>query len=296
MKACVFPGQGAQYTGMGLSLYQSMPKAKYMFEKANDILGFNIADIMFYGSEEDLTRTKVTQPAIFLHSTILTMCMGDDFCPDMVAGHSLGEFSALVANKCLKFEDGLHLVAQRAMAMQKACEENESGMAAVTNLNSDIISNICKSISPEIVVAANYNHPNQTVISGSLKGIAQATELLLAQGARRVLPLKVGGAFHSPLMEKAKNSLASAIEHTHFYPPVCPIYQNYTAMPSMEEEEIKANLIAQLTAPVKWMQTIQNMIHDGATDFIEIGPGEILKSIIKKIDITTNVDSISTIL
>ncbi|MBO4582308.1 MAG: ACP S-malonyltransferase [Bacteroidales bacterium] len=295
MKACVFPGQGSQYAGMGLSLYQSIPKAKYLFEQANEILGFNIADIMFYGTEEDLTQTKVTQPAIYLHSTILTICMGERFCPDMVAGHSLGEFSALVANKCLKFEDGLNLVAQRAMAMQKACEEQQSGMAAVTNLNSDAVNDVCKSITGEIVVAANYNHPNQTVISGTLKGIEQATGLLLAKGARRVLPLKVGGAFHSPLMEKAKNSLATAIEHTHFYTPVCPVYQNYTAMPSMDGEEIKDNLIAQLTAPVKWMQTVRNMICDGATSFLEIGPGEILKSIIKKIDITIEADSISTI-
>ncbi len=293
MTAYVFPGQGAQYTGMGLPLYKGNPIAKRMFEQANDILGFNIADIMFYGSAEDLKQTKVTQPAIFLHSVILVTCMGRQFQPHMVAGHSLGEFSALVANKCISFEDGLLLVAKRAQAMQLACEGKATGMAAVINTDSRIIANVCKSISPEIVVPANYNYPGQTVISGSLAGIAQATEQLMAMGAKKVIPLKVSGAFHSPYMKQAQVSLSAAIEHTTFRQPCCPVYQNCTARPSVDTEEIKTNLIAQLTSPVQWTQSVQNMIHNGARNFVEIGPGEVLKGLIKRIDPSIDISNIS---
>jgi [acyl-carrier-protein] S-malonyltransferase len=280
--AYVFPGQGAQFVGMGKDLYENSPLAKNMFEKANEILGFRITDLMFAGTDEDLRQTKVTQPAIFLHSVILAATLGDQFQPDMVAGHSLGEFSALVANKALSFEDGLILVFKRAMAMQKACEKEPSTMAAILGLDDNVVEEICKSID-EIVVPANYNSPGQLVISGSMKGIEIACEKLKAAGARRALPLKVGGAFHSPLMEPARIELAEAINGTTFKNPVCPIYQNATAERVTDPGKIKENLIAQLTAPVLWTQLIRNMIADGATTFVEVGPGNILQGLIQKI-------------
>jgi len=282
MKAYVFPGQGAQFVGMGKDLYENSPLAKTMFEKANEILGFRITDLMFAGTDEDLRQTKVTQPAIFLHSVILAATLGDQFQPDMVAGHSLGEFSALVANKALSFEDGLMLVFKRAMAMQKACEKEPSTMAAILGLDDNVVEEICKSID-EIVVPANYNSPGQLVISGSMKGIEIACEKLKAAGARRALPLKVGGAFHSPLMEPARIELAEAINGTTFKNPVCPIYQNATAERVTDPGKIKENLIAQLTAPVLWTQLTRNMIADGATTFVEVGPGNILQGLIQKI-------------
>ena len=282
MKAYVFPGQGAQFVGMGKDLYENSPLAKTMFEKANEILGFRITDLMFAGTDEDLRQTKVTQPAIFLHSVILAATLGDQFLPDMVAGHSLGEFSALVANKALSFEDGLMLVFKRAMAMQKACEKEPSTMAAILGLDDNVVEEICKSID-EIVVSANYNSPGQLVISGSMKGIEIACEKLKAAGARRALPLKVGGAFHSPLMEPARIELAEAINGTTFKNPVCPIYQNATAERVTDPGKIKENLIAQLTAPVLWTQLTRNMIADGATTFVEVGPGNILQGLIQKI-------------
>ena len=281
-KAYVFPGQGAQFAGMGKDLYESSPLAKTMFEKANDILGFRITDLMFAGTDEDLRQTKVTQPAIFLHSVILAATLGEQFQPDMVAGHSLGEFSALVANKALSFEDGLILVSKRATAMQKACEKEPSTMAAILGLDDNIVEEICKSIE-EIVVPANYNSPGQLVISGSIKGIEVACEKLKAAGARRALPLKVGGAFHSPLMEPARIELAEAINGTTFTDPICPIYQNATAERVTDPRKIKENLIAQLTAPVLWTQLTRNMIADGATTFIEVGPGNVLQGLIQKI-------------
>ena len=282
MKAYVFPGQGAQYVGMGKDLYDNSPLAKKMFEKANEILGFRITDLMFNGTDEDLRQTKVTQPAIFLHSVILAATLGNDFKPDMVAGHSLGEFSALVANKALSFEDGLKLVYARAMAMQKACEKEPSTMAAIIGLSDEVVEETLKTID-EIVVPANYNTPGQLVISGSIKGIEIACEKLKAAGAKRALPLKVGGAFHSPLMEPARIELAEAINATAFSTPVCPVYQNVDALPYTDPATIKKNLIAQLTSPVRWTQISRNMIADGATTFIEVGPGNVLQGLIKKV-------------
>ena len=283
MKAYVFPGQGAQFTGMGKDLYDNSPLAKELFEKANEILGFKITDVMFTGSDDDLKQTKVTQPAIFLHSVILAKTLGDDFKPDMVAGHSLGEFSALVANGTLSFEDGLKLVFKRAQAMQKACELEPSTMAAILGLDDELVENVCAEID-EVVVPANYNSPGQVVISGSEKGIDLAVEKLSAQGAKRALKLKVGGAFHSPLMEPARKELETAIEQTTFNQPVCPVYQNVSALPVTDPEVIKKNLKAQLTAPVRWTQTVKNMLGDGATSFTEVGPGTVLQGLIKKVD------------
>jgi len=283
--AYVFPGQGSQFSGMGKDLYESHPIAKELFEKANEILGFRISDIMFNGTDEELKQTKVTQPAVFLHSVIQAM-VTENFKPDMVAGHSLGEFSALVANKTLTFEDGLKLVYARAMAMQKACEQNPSTMAAVLGLEDAKVEEICQQVQSEtgeVVVPANYNCPGQLVISGSVKGIEVACERLKSAGAKRVLVLQVGGAFHSPLMEPARKELEQAIYQTTFHTPICPIYQNYTALPETNPEKIKENLIAQLTAPVKWTQSVQKMVEDGATKFIEIGPGKVLQGLIKKI-------------
>lgn len=282
MRAYVFPGQGAQFVGMGKDLYDNSSLAREMFEKANEILGFRITDLMFSGTDEDLRQTKVTQPAIFLHSVILAATLGEEFKPDMVAGHSLGEFSALVANKTLSFEDGLRLVSARAQAMQKACEKEPSTMAAILGLEDAKVEEICKSID-EVVVPANYNSPGQLVVSGSMKGIEIACEKLKAAGARRALPLKVGGAFHSPLMEPARVELAEAINSTHFSVPICPVFQNATAMRVVDPEQIKKNLIAQLTAPVLWTQLVQNMIADGADNFIEVGPGNVLQGLISKI-------------
>ena len=283
MKAYVFPGQGAQFVGMGKNLYEESEMAKSMFEKANEILGFSITDLMFSGTDEDLRQTKVTQPAIFLHSVILAATLGRDFTPDMVAGHSLGEFSALVAAGALSFEDGLKLVYARAMAMQKACEAEPSTMAAIIGLDDETVEKVLASID-EIVVPANYNTAGQLVISGSVKGIEIACEKLKEAGAKRALPLKVGGAFHSPLMEPARIELAEAINKTVFNSPVCPIYQNVNAMPSTDPVTIKENLIAQLTSPVRWTQTALNMIADGARIFVEVGPGTVLQGLVKKAD------------
>ena len=283
MNAYVFPGQGAQFVGMGKDLYESNPLAKELFEKANDILGFRITDLMFAGTDEDLKQTKVTQPAVFLHSVILAKTLGNEFKPDMVAGHSLGEFSALVAAGALSFEDGLKLVSHRAMAMQKACEMKPSTMAAVLALPDSKVEELCAQVTDEIVVCANYNCPGQVVISGTVPGIDKACELMLAAGAKRALKLKVGGAFHSPLMEPARAELAAAIETTAFNKPICPIYQNVTTKAETCPDSIKANLIAQLTSPVRWTQSIQNMIADGATHFTELGPGAVLQGLIKKI-------------
>ncbi len=283
MKAYIFPGQGAQFSGMGLDLYENSVMAQELFEKANDILGFHITDVMFEGSAEDLKQTKVTQPAIFLHSVILAKTIGDAFQPDMVAGHSLGELSALVANGVLSFEDGLKLVSQRATAMQKACELQPSTMAAVLGLDDDIVEKVCAT-TDGIVVAANYNCPGQLVISGEIDAINNACEILKEEGARRALILPVGGAFHSPLMEPAREELAAAIEATTFSSPKCPIYQNVTANAVTNENEIKTNLISQLTAPVRWTQSVQQMIADGATHFTEVGPGKVLQGLVKKID------------
>lgn len=286
MKAFVFPGQGAQFSGMGKDLYDNSPLAKELFEKANDILGFRITDIMFNGTDEDLRQTKVTQPAVFLHSVISALCMGDDFKPEMTAGHSLGEFSALVAAGALSFEDGLKLVYARAMAMQKACEMQPSTMAAIIALPDAKVEEICAEVAAEgeVCVAANYNCPGQIVISGSIEGINKACELMKAAGAKRALPLKVGGAFHSPLMNPAKVELEAAIQATTFHTPKCPIYQNVDAKPHTSPDEIKANLVAQLTASVRWTQTVEQMIADGATDFTECGPGAVLQGLIKKIN------------
>lgn len=284
MKAFVFPGQGAQFTGMGKDLYDNSPLAKELFEKANDILGFRITDIMFEGSAEDLKQTKVTQPAVFLHSVILAKTLGDNFQPDMVAGHSLGELSALVAAEAISFEDGLKLVAKRAMAMQKACEQTPSTMAAVLALPDEKVEELCAKVDGEVVVAANYNCPGQLVISGSIPGIEKACELMLEAGAKRALRLPVGGAFHSPLMEPAKIELAEAIEATTFSVPKCPVYQNVTTKGETDPETIKKNLVLQLTAPVKWTQSVQNMIADGADSFTEVGPGAVLQGLVKKID------------
>ncbi len=283
MKAYIFPGQGAQFSGMGKDLYENSSLAQELFEKANDILGFRITDIMFEGTAEQLKETKVTQPAVFLHSVILAKTLGEDFKPEMVAGHSLGEFSALVANGALSFEDGLKLVSQRALAMQKACEIKPSTMAAVLNLDDKIVEDICASIDG-VVVAANYNCPGQLVISGEYKAVEEACEKMKEAGAKRALILPVGGAFHSPMMEPAREELAAAIEATTFSTPICPVYQNVTATAVSDAEEIKKNLIIQLTAPVKWTQSVQQMIADGATSFTEVGPGKVLVGLVGKIN------------
>ena len=283
MKAYIFPGQGAPYVGMGKNLYEESTLARSMFEEANDILGFRITDLMFAGSDEDLRQTRVTQPAIFLHSVILATNLGDSFQPQMVAGHSLGEFSALVAAKALTFADGLRLVSARAMSMQKACEAEPSTMAAIIGLDDETTEKILAKID-EIVVPANYNSPGQLVISGSVKGIEIACEKLKTAGAKRALPLKVGGAFHSPLMEPARIELADAINKTTFHNSVCPVYQNVNALPATDPDIIKQNLIDQLTSPVRWTQTVLNMISDGARTFIEVGPGTVLQGLVKKSD------------
>lgn len=283
MKAYIFPGQGAQYTGMGKNLYEKYPSIKELFKQADRILKFDLTQIMFDGSSDDLRQTKVTQPAIFLHSVALARVLGDDFQPDMVAGHSLGEFSALVANGTIAFEDGLKLVAQRAFAMQKACEAVESTMAAVLGLEDSMVENICKQIKDDVVVPANYNCPGQVVISGSKTAIEKVSSLLKEAGAKRVLPLSVSGAFHSPLMEPARLELAQAIKTTKFQNGICPIYQNVTAQPVSSIDIIRNNLETQLTSPVKWTQTIQNMVVSGATQFIEVGPGTVLQGLVKKI-------------
>lgn len=281
MKAYVFPGQGAQFTGMGKDLFDSSPAAKELLENANDILRFRITDVMFTGTADEQKQTRITQPAIFLHSVAVALT-NESFAPDMVAGHSLGEFSALVANRTLSFSDALLLVSKRAMAMQRACEMNPSTMAAILGLDDKIVEEICEGID-EVVVAANYNCPGQLVISGSIKGVEIACEKMKAAGAKRALPLQVGGAFHSPLMEPAREELADAIQNTKFTVPICPVYQNVNALPSTDVETIKNNLMAQLTAPVRWTQSVQNMVRDGATTFIECGPGKVLQGLVKKI-------------
>ncbi|WP_304060469.1 ACP S-malonyltransferase [Hoylesella loescheii] len=286
MKAYVFPGQGAQFAGMGKDLYDSKPLAKELFDKANDILGYSITDIMFNGTDEQLKETKITQPAVFLHSVISALCLGDEFTPAMVAGHSLGEFSALVAAGALSFEDGLRLVYARAMAMQKACEVAPGTMAAIVGLDDETVEKICQQVSTvgNVVVAANYNCPGQLVISGNIDAVNQACELLKEAGAKRALPLKVGGAFHSPLMQPAKDELQTAIENTTFAEPKCPVYQNVDGQPHTAPEEIKKNLIAQLTSSVRWTSSVQNMIKDGANDFTECGPGKALQGMIGRIE------------
>jgi len=283
MKAYVFPGQGAQFIGMGKDLYEKSTIATDMFRMANEILEFRITDLMFSGTDEDLRQTKVTQPAIFLHSTILAAVLGESFKPDMVAGHSLGEFSALVANKTLSFEDGLRLVSKRAQAMQKACEMTPSTMAAILGLDDKIVEEVCASVN-EVVVPANYNSPGQIVISGSNEGIDKAIEILKTKGAKRALKLAVGGAFHSPLMEPARVELEEAIRGTYFNNPICPVYQNVNAIPATDPEKIKSNLVLQLTSPVRWTQSIINMIAGGATTFVEVGPGNVLQGLIRKIN------------
>ena len=294
MKAFVFPGQGAQFSGMGKDLYENNPLAKELFEKANEILGYRITDIMFSGTDEDLRQTKVTQPAVFLHSVISALCMGEAFQPEMTAGHSLGEFSALVAAGALSFEDGLKLVYARAMAMQKACEAAPSTMAAIIGLPNETIEKICQEIMDggDVVVPANYNCNGQVVISGTMEGIQKACDALKAAGAKRALPLKVGGAFHSPLMQPAKEELAAAIETTEFQAPKCPVYQNVDAMPHTDPADIKQNLIAQLTSSVRWTQTVEHMIADGADDFTECGPGNVLQGLIGRIDKNVNAHGI----
>ncbi|MFV8226204.1 ACP S-malonyltransferase [Christiangramia aquimixticola] len=292
MKAYVFPGQGAQFSGMGLDLFEKSAEAQELFKQANEILGFSITDIMFEGSAEDLKQTKVTQPAIFIHSVILSKMLGEDFKPDMVAGHSLGEFSALVANGTLSFEDGLRLVSQRAQAMQKACELEPSTMAAVLGLEDEMVEAVC-SETEGVVVAANYNCPGQLVISGAYEAVEKACENMKERGAKRALILPVGGAFHSPLMEPARKDLAAAIENTHFSQPICPIYQNVSTFAVNDPAEIRKNLVFQLTAPVKWTQSVQNMIKDGATEFIEVGPGKVLQGLVKKIDRSMTTSSAS---
>jgi [acyl-carrier-protein] S-malonyltransferase len=284
MKAYVFPGQGAQFVGMGKDLYEQSELAKKYFEQANEILGFRITDLMFAGTDEDLRQTKVTQPAVFLHSVISALVLGDSFQPDMVAGHSLGEFSALVAARALSFEDGLRLVSKRAKSMQKACESEPSTMAAVLGLDDETVEEVCESIKNEIVVPANYNCPGQIVISGTLAGVEKACEILKEKGAKRALQLSVGGAFHSSLMQPASEELQQAINSTEFTEPICPVYQNINAYPQTNPDAIKTNLISQLTAPVRWTQTVKNMITDGATAFYELGPGDVLKGLIKKVN------------
>ena len=294
MKAFVFPGQGAQFVGMGKDLYESSELAKNLFKQANDILGYRITDIMFNGTDEELKQTKITQPAVFLHSVISAFCMGDEFKPEMTAGHSLGEFSALVAAGALTFEDGLKLVYARAIAMQKACEAQQSTMAAIIALPDEKVEEICAQINAtgKIVVCANYNCSGQVVISGSIEGINEACELMKAAGAKRALILKVGGAFHSPLMQPAKEELETAIKITEIHEPLCPVYQNVDARPHTNINEIKANLVAQLTSSVRWTQTVRNMIADGATDFTECGPGTVLQGLIKKIDTSVSAHGI----
>jgi [acyl-carrier-protein] S-malonyltransferase len=282
MKAYVFPGQGAQFPGMGKDMYEENAVAKERFEEANEILGFNITQLMFEGTEEDLRQTKVTQPAIFLHSVILASTIVD-FQPEMVAGHSLGEFSSLVANKALSFADGLKLVSKRASAMQKACEAEPSTMAAILGLDDNVVEEVCAEI-PEVVVPANYNSLGQIVISGSMAGIDKAVEKLTEMGAKRAIKLTVGGAFHSPLMEPARHELETAIMNSPITTPICPVYQNFTALPTSDPDAIRANLVAQLTAPVRWTQTVQHMLKDGASSFTEVGPGKVLQGLIKKVD------------
>ncbi len=294
MKAYVFPGQGAQFVGMGKDLYDNSAEAKKMFEKANEILGFRITDLMFEGTPEDLRQTNVTQPAIFLHSVIMAKTLGDKFSPEMTAGHSLGEFSALVAAEAMSFEDGLKLVSQRAQAMQKACEAEPSTMAAIVGLEDEIVEEVCDSIE-DIVVAANYNCPGQLVISGSFAGIDKACDMLTEKGAKRAIKLPVGGAFHSPLMNPAKEELAAAIESTEIKSPVCPVYQNVDALPHTDPTEIKSNLVAQLTAPVRWTQTVQNMIKDGVSSYTELGPGKVLQGLVKKVDRKMPTEGYSTL-
>jgi len=284
MKAFIFPGQGSQYVGMGKDLYETNATAKTLFEQANDILGFRITDIMFSGTDEELKQTRVTQPAVFLDSVVRFLSAENKEIPDMTAGHSLGEFSALVANGTLKFEDALQLVYKRALAMQKACEITPSTMAAVLALDDEKVEEICAGITDEIVVAANYNCPGQLVISGTVEGVNKACELLKAAGARRALVLPVGGAFHSPLMEPARVELEAAIAATHFHAPICPVYQNFTSLPATDPAVIKSNLTLQLTGPVKWTQSVQRMVADGATEFIECGPGNVLQGLVKKIE------------
>lgn len=294
MKAFVFPGQGSQFVGMGKDLYETSPLAKELFDKADEILGFKITDIMFAGTDEQLKETKVTQPAVFLHSVISALCLGDDFAPAMVAGHSLGEFSALVVSGALDFEDGLRLVAARANAMQKACEANPGTMAAIIGLSDEKVEEICAEVSKngKLVIPANYNCPGQLVISGDVEAVNEACEKLKEAGAKRALPLKVGGAFHSPLMQPAKDELQKAIENTTISAPKCPVYQNVDAKPHTDAADIKANLIAQLTSPVRWTKSVQNMIADGADDFTECGPGKALQGMIGRIDKTVNAHGI----
>lgn len=290
MKAYVFPGQGAQFVGMGKNLYDGSDECRAMFEKANDIIGFRITDLMFAGTPEDLKQTRVTQPAIFLHSVILAKYMGENFKPDMVGGHSLGEFSALVAAGAMSFEDGLRLVIARANAMQRCCEKTPSTMAAVLKLDDKTVEDICASVSGEVVVPANYNCPGQLVISGTNEGVARVCELV-KEAKGKALPLAVGGAFHSPLMEPARVELAEAIEHTTFHAPVCPCYQNVDALPHSDPADIKKNLLMQLTSPVRWTATVQHMMADGATEFIEVGPGTALQGMVKRVDANANAHS-----